>query len=455
MNSNNHRSIKKGCRRYSRKKISILALVVAFIAFSGMRCIRQCEGGNSDGKGDSLSVACLPHINDSINNQTTQFAQAQKLDSLVNKFLKRWEVKGAQLAVSRNDSLVYVRAYGWADLEKNIAMAPSHIMRIASVSKLLTAVGIMKLQEMGKVKLSDHVFGPTGVLNDTIYINLIKDKRYFDITVEDLLRHRAGFTRADGDPMFATRYIMMQNRLTTPPDHQTLLKIVLKRRLGYQPGSDVHKYSNIGYLLLSLIIEKRTGLSYEDFMQKHVLNPAGCFGFKIAGNYYKDKYPNEVKYYMHKEAEPIDEFNNSKRKVVKCYGENDVTALSGAGAWCASAAEVCHFVSAIDGDPHYPDIISTSSVDQMTKEGDYHFSLGWNTTPIKGVWSRTGTLSGTSALVLRYPQAKQCWVLMMNSSTWKGQMFAKDTKEFLDNLQKKFGMQMQAIRIEYVQKQND
>ena len=44
---------------------------------------------------------------------------------------------------------------------------------------------------------------------------------------------------------------------------------------------------------------------------------------------------------------------------------------------------------------------------------------------------------------------------MMNSSTWKGQMFAKDTKEFLDNLQKKFGMQMQAIRIEYVQKQND
>ena len=249
MNSNNHRSIKKGRRRYSRKKISILALVVAFIAFSGMRCIRQCEGGNSDGKGDSLSVACLPHINDSINNQTTQFAQAQKLDSLVNKFLKRWEVKGAQLAVSRNDSLVYVRAYGWAELEKNIAMAPSHIMRIASVSKLLTAVGIMKLQEMGKVKLSDRVFGPTGVLNDTIYTNLIKDKRYFDITVEDLLRHRAGFTRADGDPMFATRYIMMQNRLTTPPDHQTLLKIVLKRRLGYQPGSDVHKYSNIGYLL--------------------------------------------------------------------------------------------------------------------------------------------------------------------------------------------------------------
>ena len=452
MTPNNRRTYKKGHRRYSRKKITILALSVAFIAFSGMRCIRQCEGGSGDEKNDSLSVENLPRLNDSINNTTTQFAQAQKLDSMVNKFLKRWEIKGAQLAVSRNDSLVYVRGYGWAEQEKQIVMEPSHIMRIASVSKLLTAVGIMKLQEMGKVKLSEHVFGPTGVLNDSAYTNIIKDKRHFDITVEDLLRHRAGFTRAEGDPMFATRYIMMQNRLTTPPDHETLLKIVLKRRLGYQPGSDTHKYSNIGYLLLSMIIEKRTGLSYEEFMQKHVLNPAGCFGFKIAGNYYKDKYPNEVKYYMHKDAEPIDEFNNSKRQVVKCYGENDVTALSGAGAWCASAAEVCHFVSAIDGDAHYPDIINAHSLDLMTKEGDYHFSLGWNTTPVDGVWSRTGTLSGTSALVLRYAKEKQCWVFMMNTSTWKGQMFAKDTREFLDELQKKFGAQMKAVSIEYVQK---
>ena len=197
MTPNNRRTYKKGHRRYSRKKITILALSIAFIAFSGMRCIRQCEGGSGDEKSDSLSVEDLPHLNDSINNTTTQFAQAQKLDSMVNKFLKRWEIKGAQLAVSRNDSLVYVRGYGWAEQEKQIAMEPSHIMRIASVSKLLTAVGIMKLQEMGKVKLSEHVFGPTGVLNDSAYTNIIKDKRHFDITVEDLLRHRAGFTRAE------------------------------------------------------------------------------------------------------------------------------------------------------------------------------------------------------------------------------------------------------------------
>lgn len=79
------------------------------------------------------------------------------MDSLIAKYLKRWEVNGAQLAVSRNDSLVYAKGYGWAEKEKNDPMRPSNILRIASVSKLITATGIMKLQEKGKLKLTDHV----------------------------------------------------------------------------------------------------------------------------------------------------------------------------------------------------------------------------------------------------------------------------------------------------------
>lgn len=435
-------------RKWRRKRIAFIVACLAIIGFGGMRCIRQCDSSQED---EAQREEMLPHINDSLTNAQSTFVGAEEMDKTIEKFLKRWEIKGAQLAVTRNDSLVYAKGYGWAELEKNEAMKPSNIMRIASVSKLLTAVGIMKLVEMQKVKLSDHVFGPQGILNDTAYTNVIKDKRYFDITVEDLLRHKAGFTRAAGDPMFSTRYIMMQNHLTTPPDHKTLLKIVLKRNLGYTPGS-AFKYCNIGYVLLSMIIEKRTGMSYEQFMQKEVFHPAGCFGFKIAGNYYEDKYPNEVKYYMHKEAEPIDEFNNSKRKVVKCYGENDIPNLVGAGAWCASAAEVCHFVSAIDGDKRYPNILSDKSVETMTHDCGEHFSLGWNKTPKNGVWSRTGTLSGTSALVLRYAAANQTWVFITNTSTWKGQMFAKDTRELLDKLQKEYGTRMKALKVEYSNK---
>lgn len=155
------------------------------------------------------------------------------MDSVIERYLKRWEINGAQLVITRNDSLLYARGFGMADKERGIRMEPNMLMRFASVSKLITAVGIMKLQEMKKLKLNEKVFGEKGILRDTVYNNSIKDKRYYDITVEQLLRHQAGFNNYAGDPVSSTRYIMMQNHLKTPPDHPTLLKILLKRHLSY------------------------------------------------------------------------------------------------------------------------------------------------------------------------------------------------------------------------------
>ena len=60
-----------------------------------------------------------------------------------------------------NDLLLYARGFGFSDISRQQPMEPSQIMRMASVSKLVTAVGIMKLRDMGKVRLTDKVFGPT------------------------------------------------------------------------------------------------------------------------------------------------------------------------------------------------------------------------------------------------------------------------------------------------------
>ncbi len=432
--------------RTKRKRTRLLLLIVllgGLLFFS----FRRCGSGDlfKSPSADSLSISNLPHLNDSVQNQQSTYPETAGLDSLMERYMKRWELKGMQLAVSRNDTLVYAKGYGWAEQEKNQLMQPGHIMRIASVSKLITATGIMKLVEAQRLKLSDHVFGDQGVLNDTSLTHLIQDKRYFDITIEQLLRHQAGFTRYAGDPMFSTRYLMMQNHLSSVPDNDALLRIILKKHLGYTPGAS-QKYCNVGYWLLSLVIEKVTHQSYEQFIQEQVLRPAGCFDFHIAGNYYEDKRANEVKYYMHKEAGPIEEFNNSGRMVTKCYGENNIPQLLGAGAWCASAIELCHFISAIDGDAHYPDILSKESVALMTKEMPNHqFSLGWNFTPVAKPWNRTGTLSGSSALVVRYPDSNQCWVLLTNTSTWKGQGFAKDTMVLFEKLRHKYGDKMKPI----------
>lgn len=218
-----------------RHKIIICCLLA--VALTG-NIIYQCVGCNSKSGGAQTEEKedHLPRLNKLLTNELSSRPETEGMDKDIERYMKRWELRGAQIAVSRNDSLVYAKGFGWADEERGEAMTPGHIMRIASVSKLLTAVGIMKLREQGRLKLSDHVFGAKGLLNDTLYTNAIRDKRHFDITVEQLLRHEAGFTNYAGDPMFSTRYIMMQNGLKTAPDHRTLLSIVLKRRLGYTPG---------------------------------------------------------------------------------------------------------------------------------------------------------------------------------------------------------------------------
>ncbi len=359
------------------------------------------------------------NLNETLTNELSDTSDLAGLDRKIKAYMAQWNIKGASLAIMRNDSLLYAKGYGWADKEKNTEMEPKHIMRVASVSKLITATGIMILQERGMLSLKDTVFGPGGILNNEEFTEAIKDRNYYKITVEDLLRHKGGFTGRAGDPMFSTRTIMLQNRLTKAPDHDELVKIILRRRLGFVPGTSQY-YSNFGYLLLSMIIEKVSGESYEEFMQKNVLHPAGCRDMHIARNYYKEKYAGEVRYYLQANDEQVPEYNNSGRMVERCYGGNDITSLSGAGAWVTSVPELARFVASIDGKPNVPDIISPESVMAMTEWFDENtYSLGWNDTKPNGEWTRTGTLSGTSALIKTYPNG-ECWIMVMNTSTWKG-----------------------------------
>lgn len=358
-----------------------------------------------------------PRLNLLLTNDLSDIPELSGLDRRIRNYMNKWQIKGASLAITRNDSLLYAKGYGWADEENGIEMEPGHIMRMASVSKLITATGIMVLQDKGLLSIKDTVFGPSGILNDSLFIRTIKDRNYHKITVEHLLRHQGGFNR---DPLFSSRDVKHQLQLDHAPEKEDFYRLVLSRRLRFIPGS-WQRYSNFGYLLLSDIIEKVSGKPYEQFIKEEVLIPAGCYDMHIAGNYYEDRRSNEVRYYTHNgDGKFIEEYNDSGRMVERCYGGNNIPLLSGAGAWCGSPAEISRLVASIDGDPRIPDIISRNSFLQMTEYLDTEtFSLGWNdTNPAKG-WSRTGTLSGTSALVKHFPDG-ECWILITNTSTWKG-----------------------------------
>ena len=369
-------------------------------------------------------------INAVLTNEMSDTEGLARMERDVKTFMQRWQIRGMELCVMRGDSLLYAKGLGWADKENEEPMRPGTIMRVASVSKLITAAGIMKLVEDGKLRLDDKVFGPAGILNDTEFTESITDKGYFDITVEQLLRHESGLTIRRGDPMFRSRDWMNIYHLKEAPDQKTLTSIALKKRLGYPPGKS-HEYSNFGYLLLSMIIERKTGQDYEKWMLRNVLEPAGCEDFHLAYNTYEERYPGESRYHMQDNDPPVPKYDNSPDSVVRCYGGNDIRMLKGAGAWVCSGPELARFIASIDGRKGVPDILSIKSVRAMTTYTDDHkYGLGWNSVnPVKG-WFRTGSLSGTSAYIGYFPDG-ECWILLSNTHAWKGPKFSRIVHNFI------------------------
>ncbi|MCT4603532.1 MAG: beta-lactamase family protein [Marinifilum sp.] len=366
------------------------------------------------------SIEAISHR---ISNNLSDCVETARADRLINRFLKKWEVAGATVAIVKDQKLLFAKGYGYADMEKEIKVEPSHIFRIASVSKLITATAIMKLQEEGKLKLNDYVFGEHGILNDSIYSS-IRDKRTKRITVEHLLRHSAGYSSKYGDPMFLPLAIAKKMKVKPPVSAETTIQFALSRRLHFTPGSR-GGYSNLGYVMLEKVVEKASGENYEDYVKGHILNPVGIFDMHLGKSLEKDHYANEVKYYEQSNAIKISAFDGSGRTVFRSNGGNNIEALGGAGGWIASSAELMKFLLAIDGDDAHPDILSAKSIAYMTTPNKKGYSpIGWKGTRTN-TWWRTGTLAGSSAL-MKHQVGGYSFVIVTNSSTWRGSDFTKD-----------------------------
>ncbi len=361
-------------------------------------------------------------INHLLTNDKSELPETKKLDSYIKQFMRQWGIKGASVAIMKDEKLIYAKGYGWADEEDSVRTEVKHIFRIASVSKLLTATAIMKLVENRMLALDQKPFAKGGILDISAFQN-IKDKRVRDITIEQLLRHRAGFSRRRGDPMFIPNTIRKKMNLDSAPTTDDIIRYVLGSTLDYQPDSGT-KYSNFGYLLLSRIIEQVTGMPYESYVKNIILSPMGIHDMHIARNFHDQKFPNEVRYYEPPDELPIESFDGSGMLCPKCYGGNDVAGLLGAGGWVASPTELIYFIAHIDGRPHIPDILSEESITIMTTADDNYLPIGWAKVRSNGDLIRTGTLSGMSAMV-KCQRDGLTWVFLANTSSWKGARFPK------------------------------
>jgi len=378
------------------------------------------------------------HLNEVLTNEISSFPELAPMDAAIDSFRTVWNLKGLSFAVMRNDSLLYAKGYGYADAENGEPMTPGTTLRLASVSKLLTAIAIMKLSEEGHFSLQSPVFGPFGVLKG--YDDVIVDERHFLITVEHLLRHQGGLYYGRNDPMFTTPAHMRSLGISTPPTQDQIARLLLSRRMEFEPGT-YQQYSNFGYMLLGMIVEQVSGKPYAQYMQEDIFEPSGCFGFTIAGNYQADRHPGESRYYLQPDADLVPEYNGSGRYVNRCYGGSDIKTLGGAGAWTGSAPELARIVACIDNRGPIKDILSEESILRMSlQDGEETYPLGWMDSR-DGVLSRTGTLSGTSALIRLYPDG-ECWIMISNTSSWRGSHFTKNIGALFTKLRNRFSGKM-------------
>lgn len=353
-----------------------------------------------------------------INNEMSNIEKCEKFDKSIKQILNRWKVAGASLAIMKNNKLIYAKGYGYADKEQHIKCEPYNKFRIASMSKLITATAIMKLIDNGSISLKSKVFGEKGIL--TSQYPTYKDPRVKLITIEHLLRHEGGFTTPIGDPLFKIQLVELGLGITRPITTKNTIDYALSRKLGYRPG-DHKKYSNIGYLLLSEVIQVVSGESYENYIKNKILIPSGCYDTHLANNQYKHRFPNEVKYYSDIKNDVIKSYNGSGEILPKAYGGNNIRALKGAGAWVSTSSDMLRFALAIDGNNDkdgIKDVISKESVLILQKNVKQRLPIGWASVR-GGVLERTGSFSGTSA-IMRFQEGDYSWIMLTNTSSWIG-----------------------------------
>lgn len=193
-------------------------------------------------------------------------------DSAMVAFMSARSIRSGVLAISVGGTLRYSRAFGWKDANQTQTLAPDAIFRLASVSKPITAAAIRKLAGTGGFSLTTKVFEYLGLTP----AGSVVDQRIYDITVANLLDHSGGWDRAVfGDVVFLSRTISQELGISTPPTKTQVARWVMTKPLQFTPGARV-AYSNIGYSLLGLIIEKASGMPYIDYVRQNILAPAAA-----------------------------------------------------------------------------------------------------------------------------------------------------------------------------------
>jgi CubicO group peptidase (beta-lactamase class C family) len=300
-------------------------------------------------------------------NTGVETAALARLDTFMQAYLTQTDnkpIRGAVLAVTSGDRLVFARGYV-VDKKTDGIMHPSGLFRIASATKPITGTAIHQLLEATEtpLKVTDKV-APIVALkrpDGTPFKKDLKpgetaqeqekDGHYFhEVTVRQCLTHRTGLRSNLGgvDVKVAEAYQAAKKAkaIVLPVDKYQVASWGVDQGLAFWP-SDTHpiEYSNLEYSLLGMVIEKKSGRGYRAAVQHRVFGPVGVSRARIATSRETERAPGEVVYHVVPENKPLSVLETPQANVPIQYGGENFANKDAYGGWVLSAVDYARFLA--------------------------------------------------------------------------------------------------------------
>lgn len=339
--------------------------------------------------------------------------------------LRRWNVPGAAVAVAYKGRIVFARGYGEADRESGRPVEPDTSFRIMSISKPITATLVLKLVQDGKLSLDARVFELLPYPTPT-YSGARRDGRLAQITIRHLLNHTGGWVADSAqnpivggrgfNPILYQREISRLMGVQAPGDANTIIRYMVGQPLQADPGT-VFSYCNHGYLLLGRVIEKITGMTYEQAV-KSMLAPLGATSLEMAGSTKAELAADEAAYYDDPSA-PLKVSQLNGMQVPAQYSFY-MRGWDAPGGWKMNTLDCLRFLLAMDGRNHAPRLLGGAMLGEMQKP-QYpasYYGFGWFTKYACSIGDDAGHGGGswgTKTLALQSANGDWNFAVFMNS----------------------------------------
>jgi CubicO group peptidase (beta-lactamase class C family) len=304
---------------------------------------------------------------------------AARMDQVVQSYVANRQFMGTAL-VARGSQVLLSKGYGSANLEWDVPNAPNTKFRLGSVTKQFTAASILLLEERGKLSVADPV------------------KKYMPdapaawdkITIFHVLTHTSGIPSFTGFPDYAK----LEPFAATPTE---LVARFRDKPLDFQPA-EKWNYSNSGYVLLSYLIEKITGDTYEKFVRDNIFTP---LGMKDSG------YDSNSSVIPHRATGYVNGRNGFEHA-----GFIHMSIPHGAGALYSTTEDLLKWEQGLFGGK----VVNAASLEKMTTpfKNNYAFGLGVETTGGRKLISHGGGIEGFNTELEYFPEDKLTVVVLGN-----------------------------------------